>query len=748
MRAVGKVTAIAAATLACALAPAAAQGAVQVSQSGWAWGNPTPQGNSIRDMAFSGGRGYAIGDAGTVLRTDDGGSTWTGLASGTFSGLNHLQVVTPDVVTVLGNAGCVLRRSTNGGTSFSRIYVLAETKCPNPVASSFFVTPDLGYLLLQDGSVLRTSDGGETFSKQTAVPGTTAGGGGANVRPGRGDIWFTGADTGVAFSNGQSFATTDAGVSWKATNVGQSADARFLFVSPDDAYMYSSLGLTTSTDGGLTWAPAAQGNFAGMNCTTPKDCVLVDGAGKGLIPVTDGAFGPLVTVSSQPIYAAAYASGTRVVAGGDGGTTVISDDGGKNFSPVGGDLDVLGSGLRAGADAQTAFVLGHKGSLARTTDGGNAWKALAVPTSSDVRDVAFATATTGYALDASGGLFKTANGGTSWQTLDPGTTASPNAVAALGGDVVLLVGPKGVLRQAGEGRFDPVADPDVRTKPLSGVDVNKGSVMVWGPKTIAVSTSAGASFANVPLPDPRPKPKAKKGRKAKKLPPNPLRLAGADFTDAKSGYVADTGGELFTTRDGGRHWTELPALGAQAEDLAFGDRLNGFVSSSYAEDEKGAYVLRTSDGGQTWRPQRIAVGSLAGIVSPTAGQAYALVGAQGQDDGSDLFSTATGGDAGTVSTLKLAPAKGALTKKALKKAGGRVTVRGTLAGAGGGERIVISASRAGSGFWNHQVVLAGANGGSFTATFKITGTTQFVAQWAGDSGRRGAGTKAVTITVK
>jgi len=748
MKAATRAMAVLAATMIAGLGAAAtAQGAVQVSQSGWAWNNPTPQGNSLRDMAFSGGRGYAIGDAGTVLRTDDGGTTWTGLASGTFAGLDRLQVVTPDVVTILGNKGCVLRRSVNGGASFARIYVLAETDCPNPVASAYFVTPDLGYLLLQDGSVLRTTDGGETFSKQTAVPGTVAAGGGGAAAAG--DLWFTGADTGVVQSRGTVFSTTDAGVSWKAVDTATTPDARFLAAGDHTAYLYGRAGVLRSQDDGATWAARTPGSFAGMSCATVDVCLLVTGGSNGIVRTDDGgATTSEVTVSSRTIFTAGFASATRVVAAGLGGTTVVSDDGGLNFAPVGGDLGILSSGLRAGADAQTAFALGRKGALARTSDGGNQWKALAVPTSADVRDVAFSSATVGYALDASGGLFKTANGGSSWQTLDPGTAVSPLAVATVGDGVVLLVGPKGVLRQAGAGRFDPVADKDVRTKALRGVDVNGASVLVWGAKTLAVSTSDGASFANVPLPDPRPKPKAKKGKKAKKLPANPLTLAGADFVDAKTGYVSDVQGRLFTTRNGGKTWTQLTAVGAGAGGrLAFGDRLNGFLASSYSEDATGAYVLRTSDGGLTWRPQRVAVGGVTGIISPGAGQAYTLVGAPGAD-GTSLFSTTTGGDAGTESKLSLSPAKGTVTKKALKKAQGRVTVRGTLDGAQGGERIVVSASVAGTGRWAHQVVLAGANGGSFTATFKIAGTSRFVAQWAGDSGRRGAGTKAVTVTVK
>ena len=89
-----------------AACPSTGTAAVQVSQSGWQWGNPTPQGNTIRAIDFVQGRGYAIGDDGTALRTDDGGATWTGLPTGTSLDLGRVQAVTPDVVIVLGGNGC------------------------------------------------------------------------------------------------------------------------------------------------------------------------------------------------------------------------------------------------------------------------------------------------------------------------------------------------------------------------------------------------------------------------------------------------------------------------------------------------------------------------------------------------------------------------------------------------------------------------------------------------------------------
>ena len=43
---------------------------------------------------------------------------------------------------------------------------------------------------------------------------------------------------------------------------------------------------------------------------------------------------------------------------------------------------------------------------------------------------------------------------------------------------------------------------------------------------------------------------------------------------------------------------------------------------------------------------------------------------------------------------------------------------------------------------------AGANGGSFSATFTIRGATVFVAQWAGDSGRAGVGSRPLVLRVR
>jgi hypothetical protein len=85
------------------LALAAPAGAsVQVGSSGWQWGNPLPQGNTVRAMSFARQTGYAAGDFGTLLKTTDGGTSWSGLPVGALEQLTTVQALDADTVFVGG----------------------------------------------------------------------------------------------------------------------------------------------------------------------------------------------------------------------------------------------------------------------------------------------------------------------------------------------------------------------------------------------------------------------------------------------------------------------------------------------------------------------------------------------------------------------------------------------------------------------------------------------------------------------
>lgn len=722
-----------------------ADASVRVPLSGWSWGNPTPQGNDLKAVDFAGGRGYAVGAAGTALRTDDGGATWAGLATGTSGDLAKLQIIDPETVVVLGGGGCVLRRSDDGGTTFHRIFVVAEAGCPDRVRSLHFVDRTTGYLLLQDGSVLRTTDAGQSFAKQTAIPGTPAGATPGQAAPA--DILFTGNDSGIAFvtpagagATSLAFTTTDGGVSWKPLNtVAPGVVNRLYRFDADTIYAVGPDTLLRSTDGGATFTKRPFGaglNLTSIHCADPATCLITTDTGE-LDRTTDaGETATTITASSVRLAAAAFASPTRAVAVGAAGQTVVSDDAGVDYAAVGGDLGGSFLRLRRGPDATSAYAPGEKGQIALTLDGGTTWKVASVSTSADLVDTSWADRQTGYAIDARGGLFRSANGGASWATLAPGPGGAAQAVLALpGGGTVLLVGPRGVKRSLGGGQFDRVAGRPVSSTPLSDVQLAGAAIFAWAPggRRLLVSVDRGARWSAVRLPSKR------------------TRIRHVALTSRSTGALLDTTGRVWTTRNGGRSWRESIATGTRrGTSLAFGSPTSGYLNvDRFGGDATGGYVLHTTDGGATWRPQAIATTTVTrlGLVAPDAARAFALVtGPAGQQR--RFFFTGSGGDAGAPSSLTIRTSPARLTKPALKRARGRVTITGRLAGAVGGEQVVVSARARSGGAWSARTVTAGANGGSFSATFTIARSSVFVAQWGGDSGRAGVGSRPQQLTVR
>jgi photosystem II stability/assembly factor-like uncharacterized protein len=54
----------------------------------WFWQNPLPQGNPLSSVYFTDSNtGWAVGDAGTILRTTDGGNRWISQSSGATDNL-------------------------------------------------------------------------------------------------------------------------------------------------------------------------------------------------------------------------------------------------------------------------------------------------------------------------------------------------------------------------------------------------------------------------------------------------------------------------------------------------------------------------------------------------------------------------------------------------------------------------------------------------------------------------------------
>lgn len=708
-----------------ALAGAAPAGAASVSvgHSGWFWGNPQPQGNTLSGLDFAGTRGYAAGEFGTLLRTDDGGATWSGINTGLTEALVRVRAIDPNTVVVGG--GCALRRSDDGGQSFRRLpWTASDRDCPSPIASFSFPSGQVGYLLTQDGSVFRTGDGGQTFSRQTSVPGTGSTGGTRSPQ----DVFFTGDATGIAVASGVIFRTTDSGNSWQEVADAGIALSGIAFPSASDGFVTgANTTLLHTTDGGATWsqeplAGAPSGaDLSVIDCADPNLCLMVDRPGSRLIRTTDaGATGAAITPATGKVLSAAFASASRAVAVGERGLMVVSDDGGATYTPIGGELAGLVSGRLRATSSQVANIGGANGILARTLNGGVDWSTVGVPTTAFVTDASFPTADVGFAIDEAGGAFKTVNGGSSWQILNSGTSVSPRAVLATGTSSVLLVGPRSIRRSTdGGGSFGTVGDRDLKTVSLINAEPAGGAVVAYGRHEIVVSGDQGAHWRRVDLP----------GRR-KKEP----SLADVSFVSGRTGFILTRESALLRTTNGGRRWKNLPGLGpASSFGISFSSRASGYATSNrFPTQGPFGFALHTTNGGNSFQPQLISAIDLADLWD-AGSAAYAAA-----SDGS-LFATNTGGTAGTPSALTLKQ-KGGPKARATKN---KVKLAGTLSPAEGGEEIVV-AVRARGGRWVSHVETA-ATSGQFTSTFTLRKPGVAVAQWIGDDTRAGAGTRAVTV---
>jgi photosystem II stability/assembly factor-like uncharacterized protein len=582
---------IAAALMVALMVATAAAAPVRTSQSGWTWGNPRPQGNDLRAIDFAGGRGYAVGDFGTVLRTSDGAANWEGIRTGVIDDLTKLRVI--DANTFVAGGGCTLLRSDDGGQTLRRLRFNPSANCVSPLAAMHFANRDVGFLIRADGSVLRTDDGGARFASRTALPAT--GGGPPN------DAWFTTPDNGVVVTGtdtlGRVYRTTDGGNSW--TEVATSGALRGLhFVSATTGYAVGQSAVLKTTDGGATWERTDAEldlPLRSVRCADEQHCVVITNGGR--VEFTDDGFETIIPsrysfVAPEvhiPGEAGAFASATRVAIVGLRGRDGISNDGGRTFDLASSVLQGSYSRLRI-TSPSTIFAPGTAGSVARSTDSGATWARVGAPTTNDVVDVAFPTSELGYAVDTEGAVFRTDNGGGSWAILgDSG--ARPRAIAASGdGNTVMLVGPRGVLRSANGGaNFDPVeaaaVGPNVELDDADRTSDN--GLYVHGRRALAFTGNEGQTWIAMRR-------------------PSSSAIIDADFVDRKTGYVLTADGRLWFTANRGGVWRELLTLGHHtAYELAFGDRNTGYLALSRFDRTEGGWVLHTSDGGASWRPQHV-----------------------------------------------------------------------------------------------------------------------------------------------
>ena len=192
--------------------------------------------------------GFAVGDNSLIRQTNDGGNTWNVVTSPTFAYFRVVWFLDAQTGFIAGGFPDqdVILKTTDGGATWN---LLPPTGNAQTIYGIFFTDANTGFASDFNGNILRTFDGGASWTIQNVASGQLN------------SIVFTDSNTGyVAGRDGVILKTTDAGNSWFALNSGTNyflSDIKFLdantgFATGGDVPGNSGIILRT-TDGGNTW---------------------------------------------------------------------------------------------------------------------------------------------------------------------------------------------------------------------------------------------------------------------------------------------------------------------------------------------------------------------------------------------------------------------------------------------------------------------------------------------------------------
>jgi photosystem II stability/assembly factor-like uncharacterized protein len=178
----------------------------QIAEGQWIAQNSGTDQN-LYDIEFINDKtGWAVGDAGVVIKTTNGGTNWINVPnpSGQYGGLMwSICPVDSEVVYAVAGYDFIMKTS-NGGSN----WLVLSGRVPSNTAFKgvYFLNRDTGWFL---GSykVFRTYDGGNTLDSFYAPWFTNS------------DIYFKNIDTGIFCGDGVVFKTTNGGMNWLNTNV-------------------------------------------------------------------------------------------------------------------------------------------------------------------------------------------------------------------------------------------------------------------------------------------------------------------------------------------------------------------------------------------------------------------------------------------------------------------------------------------------------------------------------------------------
>ncbi|MEA1676906.1 WD40/YVTN/BNR-like repeat-containing protein [Nitrospirillum sp. BR 11163] len=209
----------------------------------------------------------------------------------------------------------------------------------------------------------------------------------------------------------------------------------------------------------------------------------------------------IAPLASRSLLLAAALAGNRLVAVGERGHILLSDDNGHSWRQAPAPANATLTGVRF-IDARQGWAVGHDATILHTADGGESWtlQNFAPDWEQPLMDVLFDDADHGIAVGAYGLFLETADGGKTWtKRRITDDDLHLNAIFATGGDTRMVVGEAGgVYTSADKGHTWTKRVLPYEGSLFSGVAVDDRTVVVFGLQGHAFrSTDGGQNWQTI-----------------------------------------------------------------------------------------------------------------------------------------------------------------------------------------------------------------------------------------------------------
>ncbi|MFN4110632.1 MAG: WD40/YVTN/BNR-like repeat-containing protein, partial [Ignavibacteria bacterium] len=574
-----------------------------------AFSSTYPSGTTFQSIYFVNENvGWAVGSDGIILKTTDGGNSWTQQVSNTTSTLYFIQALDENNLFACGGNRNFLK-STDGGNTWSVNIIDVIPEPTGTIKKIKFFDLNTGYLLLSYsttvGRIYKTTDGGTTWTQQYA-----------NTSNNLNDFDFASPSAGVAVgkSVGVLLYTTD-GATWNQAptpslggfNYTRSDVRGVKMINASTAVavgwgsfaagLQPSIHLKT-TDGGANWTYMTQteqnrsyDNLYNVWFKDQNNGLAIGGAVRGSVieRTTDGGVNwiPIAAPFGPTLYGI-YGIGDKIWISGSDGLIAYSPDFGNTWiklTPVPATTiyDIQFAGNNGG------FAAGYQGTFLKSTNRGQIWTASYIFANNvcpNVNGIYFLNDNTGYAAHSYRLVTKTTDGGNTWFAVLPDslyTTGHNYGVFFLNENLGWVCGQygtsNGVIHKTTNGGQSWVTYQNVAAKALRAIafrDENNG-VVVGSTITAKYSTDGGLTWQTATV----------------------NGMTSGDIRDvvylSPTRLIACGTNALLKSEDGGVTWNALPvSVSGLLYALTFKDNINGYAVGA------SGLVYKTTDGGDTW----------------------------------------------------------------------------------------------------------------------------------------------------